>query len=121
MDLKKIEYFKLKLLNQQKELLFQLSPQKQEALAVDSKGDEADEIQANTIVEMDTQLFNRNSAKLTAIRETLDKIESGEFGDCEDCGEEIPEKRLEINPCFKVCIACAEEREFEAKQRVAVK
>lgn len=114
----KIEYFKLKLLNQQKELLTLLSPQKQEAMAVDSKGDEADEIQANTIVEMDSQLLNRASVKLNNVRDCLIKIENGEYGSCEDCGEDIPEKRLEINPCFKLCVVCADEREFEAKQRI---
>lgn len=114
----KIEYFKLKLINEQQQLSKILSPQKQEALVVDSKGDEADEIQANMIVEMDSQLSNRASIKLSMIRDALEKIESNEYGNCEDCGEEIPEKRLEINPCFKVCITCAEEREFEAKQRI---
>lgn len=119
MEKNKIEYFKLKLLSEQKQLLIALSPQKLEQLAVDSKGDEADEIQANTIIAIDTELSNRASAKLNAIRDALDKIDSNSFGLCEDCGDEIPEKRLEINPCFKVCIGCAEEREFEAKQRIS--
>lgn len=118
MEKQKIEYFKLKLLSEQKNLIAILSPQKQEQLAVDSKGDEADEIQANTIVEMDTQLANRAASKLISVREALAKIDSNEYGLCEDCGDDIPEKRLDINPCFKVCINCAEEREFEAKQKV---
>jgi DnaK suppressor protein len=118
MDKLKIEYFKNKLIAEQITILDQLSLSKQKQLVVDSDGDEADEIQANTIVEIDSALSNRSSLKLEKIKVALDKIKSNEFGICEDCEEEIPEKRLEFNPCFITCVKCAEQREFEAKQRI---
>lgn len=118
MEKPKIEYFKNKLICEQRSILDQLSLSKQKQLVVDSDGDEADEIQANTIVEIDSALANRSGAKLTNIKIALDKINSEEFGSCEDCGEEIPEKRLEFNACFPTCVKCAEQREFDAKQRI---
>ena len=44
--------------------------------------------------------------KLQDIILALDKIESNTYGLCENCGEEIDIKRLEINPSAKTCIKC---------------
>jgi DnaK suppressor protein len=41
----------------------------------------------------------------------LEKMDNNEYGLCDDCGDEIPEKRLSINPYFLTCVGCAEERE----------
>lgn len=37
----------------------------------------------------------------------LERIAEGEFGYCEDCGEEIAEKRLALDPTARRCISCA--------------
>lgn len=41
------------------------------------------------------------------LRAALQRIESGEFGACEECGEWIAEKRLTLNPTAVKCISCA--------------
>jgi DnaK suppressor protein len=46
------------------------------------------------------------------IDNALKKIADGSFGNCEECGEEIAEKRLLINPGFITCIGCAEKLEL---------
>ncbi len=38
----------------------------------------------------------------------LTKIEKGVFGVCDECGGEIDEKRLKINPSARRCINCAQ-------------
>ncbi|MHA6299989.1 TraR/DksA family transcriptional regulator [Devosia sp. CAU 1758] len=38
----------------------------------------------------------------------LRRLESGEFGDCRDCGEPTALRRLEIDPAASLCIACAQ-------------
>lgn len=38
---------------------------------------------------------------------TLDRIDSGEFGYCVDCGEDIAEERLTLDPGITLCISCA--------------
>jgi len=84
---------------------------------IDHDGDETDEIQANLLVQMNNQLNIRNSSKITKINNALDRIETNTYGVCEECGDEISEKRLLANPYFLDCVFCAEEREKEEKQR----
>lgn len=84
---------------------------------VDTDGDETDEIQANVIIEMQSQLHGRNQFKLRQIADALKKISDNEYGLCQDCNEPIPEKRLAINPYVLTCISCAEDREIEDKKK----
>lgn len=42
-----------------------------------------------------------------ALHLALDRIAEGEFGYCEDCGEEIAARRLELDPTVRRCVACA--------------
>lgn len=49
----------------------------------------------------------QRAAELTRIEAALERIEAGEYGICQECGEEIGEKRLEIDPSAGLCIACA--------------
>lgn len=56
--------------------------------------------------------------KLTAkVREALQRIDTGTYGICEVCGEDISEKRLEARPVTTSCIKCKEEEEAQEKQR----
>lgn len=84
---------------------------------IDTEGDETDNIQANLLIELGNQLNTRNSAKITQINSALQRIDDQVYGVCEECSEQIPEKRLQINPYFMTCVVCAEEREAEEKQR----
>lgn len=45
--------------------------------------------------------------EITSTRRALDRIESGEYGYCVECGEEISEGRLEARPEAALCINCA--------------
>ena len=49
----------------------------------------------------------RRAARLTALEAALKRVDADEFGWCEACGEEIPEGRLDIDPCVTRCVACA--------------
>ncbi|HET9731863.1 MAG TPA: TraR/DksA family transcriptional regulator [Acidimicrobiales bacterium] len=44
---------------------------------------------------------------LGEVEHALSKLESGEYGRCEDCGDAIPEARLEAMPAARFCINCA--------------
>lgn len=84
---------------------------------IDMDGDEADEVQANLLIELANQLSTRDFNKISLINGALKRIENGTYNSCEECGDHIPEKRLMINPHFLTCVFCAEEREAEEKQR----
>lgn len=82
---------------------------------IDIQGDDVDHIQGNILANVSKRLSERDSAKLVQIDKALQKMEDNSYGICEECQEEIFEKRLIFNPCFSICVACAEQQEFEAK------
>ena len=49
--------------------------------------------------------------KLKQVKAALKKVEHGEYGICEQCGQEILETRLEIMPYTEFCIQCLSEIE----------
>lgn len=83
---------------------------------IDLDGDETDEIQGKMILHLENQLNLRNKDKIFKINDALKKIEEKTYGICQDCEEDIPEKRLMFNPYFLTCIGCAEDREEEDKK-----
>lgn len=59
------------------------------------------------------ELSDKNHNTLVQIAEALDRIESGEYGKCSECGEDIPGKRLELLPFATHCVKCKEKMEKE--------
>lgn len=62
---------------------------------------------------------NRERAEqLTLIHDALERLKEDpeEFGLCEECGDPVPPKRLELMPWVRLCIPCQEivEREQAA-------
>jgi DnaK suppressor protein len=104
---------KEKLLNERQELTAKSTVKPD----IDTDGDETDEVQGNILLEIQNQLNIRNRSKLSQITEALKRIEDKTYGACQECGEDIPEKRLLINPYFLNCIGCVETQEAEDKQR----
>ena len=49
--------------------------------------------------------------KLLQIAAALKRIDEDEFGWCGECGEEIAQARLEVDPTVLFCIECAARRE----------
>jgi len=60
-------------------------------------------------------LGDRDRDKLQAIEDALDRIEEGEYGLCEQCEEEIAQARIEALPFTRLCVACQEQLEKEAR------
>lgn len=87
-------------------------------IEIDVDGDEFDEIQGNLLIEINNKLNSRNILKLNKINEALNKISLNIYGICEDCGDNIPYKRLLFNPHITTCVSCAEERELEETQNL---
>lgn len=49
----------------------------------------------------------QRASELVRIEAALKRIDEGEYGFCENCGEEIAAKRLEIDPAANLCVRCA--------------
>jgi DnaK suppressor protein len=59
--------------------------------------------------QMAQESARRRQQQLLRIEGALKRIESGEFGGCSVCGEEIDIRRLNANPVTTRCIDCMEE------------
>ncbi len=55
-------------------------------------------------------LANSLVETLTEIEDALKKFDEGTYGVCENCGNPIPDVRLEAKPAARLCINCASAR-----------
>lgn len=53
-------------------------------------------------------LVERLRETLTDVDDALARIDSGDYGVCEGCGEQIPIARLEARPQARLCMSCQE-------------
>ena len=58
------------------------------------------------------RLDQRNILFLKKVEEAKQKILDGTYGECEDCGTNISQKRLLARPTASLCIECQEEKEM---------
>ena len=76
----------------------------------DGHGDFADRSAAANEEEISIQLKQTDAKLLRAIEDALARVESGSYGVCADCEEEISSARLKAVPWTKVCINCKEKQ-----------
>jgi DnaK suppressor protein len=51
-------------------------------------------------------LRERESAQVNQIRQALKRLDSPDFGVCEECGEDIGLARLKAQPTSRLCVEC---------------
>ncbi len=73
--------------------------------------DTADLADSNYRMDFDIKRREMVIRQIKEIDGALKRIESGEFGVCETCGEDIPEGRLDARPNAKYCVLCKDEVE----------
>ncbi|GGH25991.1 transcriptional regulator, TraR/DksA family [Cribrihabitans marinus] len=49
----------------------------------------------------------RRDAQRRRLEGALRRIEAGEYGWCDGCGEDLPPARLELDPAAALCVSCA--------------
>lgn len=113
MDKKKLDSFKKRLEERQRELRMAVTRNTQDGREADSEAaqDVADRAANSYTKEF---LFSQSSNErqtLTMVEGALSRIREGSFGECIACGEEINSKRLEAVPWTRHCIACQEKLE----------
>lgn len=65
---------------------------------------------------LELRIRDRERKLLKKIEKTINKIDSDDFGYCDDCGEEIGIKRLEARPTADLCVNCKSLAEIKEKQ-----
>jgi DnaK suppressor protein len=82
--------------------------------AVESCADENEYASRLSEQNLNLALQQRESRRITEIRETMRRIDHSDFGECEECGDDIGLARLKANPTAQMCINC--QAKFESGQ-----
>jgi len=77
--------------------------------------DEEDQASVSLLAETQLSLLGPKRQELEAIEEALQRLETGNYGLCEACGQPIEPRRLEIMPETPLCRGCQSQREKLAK------
>jgi DnaK suppressor protein len=85
----------------------------------DRVSDKTDQASFASDMRSTLRIREREARPIRKIRDALEMLEDGTFGICEECGEEIPLKRLMAGPVTTLCIECKKEQEAEEKRRAA--
>ena len=78
---------------------------------VDTAVDDGDWALVDISEDINLQRLSSHRKLLHNIDEAIRKIADGTYGICEECGEEISEKRLLVLPTATLCIDCQENKE----------
>lgn len=113
MNKKELAKFKDILTQRKEELINQVQNDKEKGIAFDPDDlpDEVDLAASESDQSMMLRLRDRERILLRKIDRALAKIDQGDYGTCESCGEAIGLKRLEARPVTDLCIDCKEEQE----------
>lgn len=114
---KHIQRIKTNLLKQRESLLDEAESALNELPGQMIFPDLGDQATAETDRSFMLRLRGREQRLLKKIDEAIERIDSGSFGICDDCGDEIDIKRLEARPVTTMCIECKTLQEEEEKLR----
>ncbi len=81
------------------------------SVCVDDRYDELDQATTDVEQSMRMRLRNREVLFIKKLDEALKRIEEGNFGECDECGQDIGIGRLQARPTATLCVACKEEQE----------
>src|ERR671922_1061852 len=62
------------------------------------------------------RIRDRERKLIFKIQEALQRLNDGEYGICEECGEEIGIERLKARPVTTLCIACKSSQEIAERK-----
>src|ERR1051325_8522204 len=115
----RLVYFKKRLLEKQQQLTADVGNKAvygkdQEDNSIKDLGDQANTADTR---EFFFELGNGDRRLLRGVVNALQRMDDGNFGTCERCGEAIAEKRLEALPFARHCIEC--QRVVEEEERMA--
>ena len=112
MDAQHATAFKQKLEHQRAELLAQIAEQRGgkasrvEVAAEHFAHNEDSDAQVNTARDLEFAINEHETAELGDIEAALERMDAGTYGQCTDCGVNIPSARLNAYPTAKRCIDC---------------
>ena len=117
MNPRQLEYFRQKLTAWRDELV----DESRETISnlqteVRDVGDEAERATRETENSLELRTRDRYRKLINKINKTLVRLDEGEYGYCEETGEEIGIQRLEARPIATLCLDAQERWELRQKQ-----
>ena len=84
-------------------------------LIAERLSDPMDQMQSRADLDLAVTTINTSFAIERAIEAALNSLETGEYGICRDCHEDINPKRLQAVPWTTLCIVCQEMCDLEKR------
>jgi DnaK suppressor protein len=114
-----VDDIRKKLLAQRRNLFRQVAQTEDELLwlETDVESEVEERGQEENMVRLLDRLDGRAKAEIEAIDRALVKLETAQYGRCEQCGKDIPRSRQEALPAVALCMACAQAGENQAALR----
>jgi len=114
----RFEQVRTMLLEQKREILQKIRGRKGES--VDQRGDFIDIATDSLEHELNYIFEEREREKLQNIDEALKRIKEGNYGECDECGDDIELERLLALPFTRLCLDCKAKQERQKKLRIYV-
>ncbi|TXD35023.1 RNA polymerase-binding protein DksA [Lujinxingia vulgaris] len=80
--------------------------------------DESTDEQGNAT---ELRLQDRERNLLNKVNDAIYRLDTGEYGYCDECGEPIGKPRLRARPMAELCIECKEDQEREERRQHAAR
>ena len=100
-----IQHFRRELEAKRAELVHQRDA---EGIIIERAADSMDELILANERDLIVERLNREANLLRQVSDALDRITTGEFGICLECGEPISTRRLMALPWAALCLPCQE-------------
>lgn len=113
MDKRKLRTYRDRLLERRERLFRQVTEAELTSRERDSEAtqDPADMAANAYTKELLISMSANDRRLLELIDEALGRIESGEYGECVNCGQPVQERRLEAVPWARYCLKCQDLQE----------
>lgn len=114
---KHIEALRKRMLERQRTLVAEVNEQRSRTAedgnedVLGGVGDAGDESVQRMVIDLHLQEAGRDLEEIRDIDTALRRIDEGDYGDCEQCGNEIGYARLEVQPTATRCIQCQSQYE----------
>jgi len=82
-------------------------------LAATQAHDELDQAQSDIAIDQTVRAINADFETTKEVRTALSRIQTDDYGFCEECGNRIPARRLEAIPWASRCAPCQSSHEEE--------
>lgn len=117
MDAEKLEFFR-NILNEEMKSLLNEADKTVTEMTSDSSNfpDPTDRATQESDRNFELRIRDRERRLINKIKDAIDRIDTGEFGICDKCGDDISEARLKARPVTTLCINCKMEEEQKEKR-----